>query len=64
MKYSFFNADVFREKQLLVCFLILNKVDMSSMNFHLKIKIHNDLLIICLAHCLVINWIIKEVQAL
>ena len=30
---------------------------------HLIIKIHNDALIICLAHCMVISWILKEIQA-
>ena len=42
------------EKILLFCTFILKLVDRNSMSFQLIIKIYNDLLIICLANCLVI----------
>ena len=34
------------------------------MNFNPIIKVHNDLLIICLTYCMVVNWILKEIHAL
>ena len=39
-------------------------VERNSLDFQPVIKIQNDLLIICLAYCLVIHWIVKELHAL
>ena len=55
MKVSFFNTDVNGEKQLIFCTLILKIIDRTSMNLQLIVKIHNDLLNICLAFCIVLN---------
>ena len=53
-------TDVYGEKQLLFYTLMLKIADRSCTNFQLIIKIYNDLLIIYLAYCLVINRIFKE----
>ena len=47
-----FNIDVYRERQLLFFTLVLKIVDMS--------KVQNNLNVISLAHCFVINWISKR----
>ena len=51
-------------KQLLLDTLILKIVERNSLHFQPIIKIHNDLLIICLAYCTVVSWILTEIDAL
>ena len=58
MKYNVFDTDVYGEKLLLFYPLMLKIVDSNYANFKCIGKISNDLLIICLAYCLVLSSIV------
>ena len=51
------------ENLLLLFTLILQIVDRGAVKSKCMGKMPNDLKIICLAYCMIINWILKEQQA-